>query len=656
MKHTTIGQLLIDRALPKEMQGRPISALDKKGVANLFQEIADKHPDQYRETAKRLSDVGRDVAYRTGGMSFSLDNLQQSPTALAARDAINRSLADIQADRQLSLAERKQRIIAAVTLHTDGMADRIYEEALKSGNPLATQILSGARGSKDNLKALIGFDGLYANQRGEPIAVPVLSSFSQGLKPHEYFASSFGARKSVIDTKMSTANAGFFSKQIGGAAHRLVVTAEDSDEEPTTVRGLPVSTSDKDSIGALLAADAGPYVRNTLITPRVLSRLASEKIDRILVRSPAVGGPRDGVYSRDAGVRDRGGLSPRGDFVGSAASQALAEKLTQGQLNSKHGGGVAGAAKAVSGFKHINALIQNPAIMLGAATHAEIDGSVAAIEDAPQGGSYVIIAGKKHYVPPEIPLMVKVGDVVDAGDELSIGIPHPGRLVETKGIGEGRRRFIEGFTRAFRESGMSVARRNVEMLARGLIDHVSLTAEHGDGVPGDIVAYHAIENDWTPRVGSNRVAPNEAAGKYLEEPVLHHTIGTKVTKPMIADMQQFGVENVAVHTDPPPFKPIMIRAMANLEHDPDWMTRHLGSNLQRGFLDAAHRGLSSDSQGSSFVPAVADRANFGRQGLTKGWRPSDIRPVDRDSDGFVFDGTPRERRVDAVDTDEEDDE
>jgi hypothetical protein len=128
-----------------------------------------------------------------------------------------------------------------------------------------------------------------------------------GTKPAEYFAGAFGARKGVIDTKLAVQNAGAYGKQLIQSAHRLLVTADDSDAEDQvedSTRGLPSSIDDPDNVGALLAAPAGKYPRNTILTPKIVADLRAKGVQDILVRSPLVGGPPDGgVYARDLGIR-----------------------------------------------------------------------------------------------------------------------------------------------------------------------------------------------------------------------------------------------------------------------------------------------------------------------------------------------------------------
>jgi hypothetical protein len=76
----------------------------------------------------------------------------------------------------------------------------------------------------------------------------------------------------------------------------------------------------------------------------------------------------------------------------------LSRKLLQGQLSSKHSGGVGGAG-SISGFKAINALPQVPKKYPNGASHAQLHGHAQEIRPAPQGGQYVQIGNQDHYVP-----------------------------------------------------------------------------------------------------------------------------------------------------------------------------------------------------------------------------------------------------------------
>jgi hypothetical protein len=233
----------------------------------------------------------------------------------------------------------------------------------------------------------------------------------------------------------------------------------------------------------------------------------------------------------------------------------------------------------------------------------------------------VFIDGQKHYVGAGFNLLVKPGQEIEAGDVLSDGVPNPAEIVKHKGIGEGRRYFVQAFRDGFKNSGIAADRRNVELVARGLIDYVEMTDEMDDHVPGDVIPYNNLERTWQPREGFRSVAPQQALGKYLERPVLHYSIGTKIRKSMLPDLQEFGVNTVDVHDNPPPFQPQMIRALDATGHDPDWMSRLLASYQKKSLLSAVHRGDTSDEAGTSFVPALARGVEFG-----KTWPQATLKP------------------------------
>lgn len=415
----------------------------------------------------------------------------------------------------------------------------------------------------------------------------------------------------------STQNSGYLSKQLVQAAHRLAVVDEDEEEDPEAkplTRGLVVDTDDMDNEGALLAKDTGPYKRNTPLTPKILNYLKRTGVDRILVRSPAVGGsPEGGVYARDVGIRERGALPGRGELVGMQAAQAISEPLSQSMLSAKHSGGIAGQEKSVGGFEYINQLVQVPKQLKGGATHVTKDGIVQRIEPAPAGGHYVYVDGTKHFVPEDLELKVKKGDTVEAGDSISEGIPNPAIITQYKGVGEGRRYFVNELRKTMKATGLNPHRRNIELLARGLINHVRLTEEMGDHVPDDVVPYSTLEHTYQPREGFQTLNPKQAVGQYLERPVLHYSIGAKIRPSMLKDLEYFGVNEVDVHKNPPPFEPAMIRGMSSLQNDPDWLVQMYGSGLKKSLTNSTARGAISEERGSSFVPTLAQGANFGNE-------------------------------------------
>lgn len=614
----TAADIMLDDILPRDLRqhGR---VLDGKGLELLLQQIIDKHPEKYREITHRLNQFGATESYRRGGFSFGLQHLKPNKATQNAYSTLYGKVNKVIDDPALDDETRNQKIIELMSAQRQELEDLVYNEAMKDGNPLALQVSSGARGKKYNLPSLLGSDLLYEDHRGKSLPIPIMRSYSQGLRPAEYWAGAYGARKGVLATKLATQEAGYYGKQLNQMAHRLLVTADDDEDETAgRDRGLPVDVDDPDNEGALLAREAGGLPRNTPLTPKVLSYLKRKGLKRLLVRSPMVGGPADGgLYGRDVGIREEGGIPTSGTNVGMTAAQALSEPVSQGQLNAKHQGGVAGIGEAVSGFDRIKSLIEIPKAFPGGAAHSQADGYVEAIRPNPAGGHYVRVGGKEHYVPQDQKLLVKPGQAIEAGDELSDGYPNPDEITTHKGIGESRRRYTNLMARAYKGAGISSHRRNLELIARALINHVELSDEIGNYVPGDVVPYQTLERSYQPREGGRVGHPRAAMNQYLERPVLHYTIGTKLRPSVIRDLEEFGINEVQTHDQPPPFSPTMVRSADNLSHDPEWMPKMYGSQLKRNLLEDTRRGSTTDEAGTSFVPSLARAVDFGHQGPIK---------------------------------------
>lgn len=291
--------------------------------------------------------------------------------------------------------------------------------------------------------------------------------------------------------------------------------------------------------------------------------------------------------------------------------------------NTKHSGKVTRGKGQYQGFEMLTSLAKVPKVFPNRATLATIDGEVTKIEDAPQGGTYIYVTAdrggeeKRHYVAPGYDLDVKVGDTVEAGDQMSDGVIDPSELVKYKGIGEGRRYWANRFTQAIRDSGMSGNRRNAEVLARTVMNTVKLNSEEaaGDGLPGDVTTYTNWSYGFKPRPNSTIVAPTVASiGKYLEHPVLHYTIGTRITPSVINTMKKFKVANVMVNDTEPDVTPFMERIEDSNAEKKDWMARLGTTYLKSRLQEDVARGAESHLHSTEPYPGIAKGVEFGDWG------------------------------------------
>jgi hypothetical protein len=291
--------------------------------------------------------------------------------------------------------------------------------------------------------------------------------------------------------------------------------------------------------------------------------------------------------------------------------------------NTKHSGKSIKGKGQYQGFNMFTSLAKVPKVFPDRATLATVDGEVTRIEDAPQGGTYVYVTASrggeesKHYVAPGYDLEVKVGDTVEAGDQMSDGVIDPSELVKYKGIGEGRRYWANRFTQAIRDSGMAGNRRNAEVLARTVMNTVKLNSEDvaGDGLPGDVTTYTNWSFGFKPRPNSAIVAPTTSSvGKYLEQPALHYTIGTRITPSVIKTLKKFKVEQMMVNDNEPDVTPFMERIEDSNAEKKDWMARLGTTYLKSRLQEDVARGAESHLHSTEPYPGIAKGVEFGDWG------------------------------------------
>lgn len=256
--------------------------------------------------------------------------------------------------------------------------------------------------------------------------------------------------------------------------------------------------------------------------------------------------------------------------------------------------------KTYAGLEYIEQFLQSPETFKDRAAVSEFTGKVEDIKPAPQGGSYIIINGQEHYVLPNMDIFVKKGDEVEAGQILSDGLADPEDIVRLRGIGEGRKYFTDRFKQILDESGAKAHRRNVELLARSFVDKVKITDPDGlgDFLPEDVISYNALEANYVPEKDTKAYSVDDenAVGKYLQKPVLHYSIGTKLLPSMLKHIKKTGIsDNVFVSEKEPKFEPVLIRLReAPLIGHNDFIGKGIASYQKSNYLDSAITGAQSN--------------------------------------------------------------
>jgi DNA-directed RNA polymerase subunit beta' len=626
-KTTTVGKILLKHYLPKDLhEFIDNTELDAKGIGSLFSKLAEGSPEVYKDSVSHLTRLGFEVSTRLGStvkLTDLISPVDKEPRFKELEEKVNKLKETEKNPRKLH--EGLANIYGEFTKQVD---KDIVELGVKKNQTLAKVIRAGARGKPAQYRQTVFSPVVVSDAKGNPLTdFLIKNSYAEGLTIPEYLVSTFGARQGEVSKKLAVAEAGAFSKELSRAS----MTVKIEEHDCGTDHGIPVNTDDKDSVGAYLAKPVASYKKNNEVTSAMLGDLKNKKILSIIVRSPITCESSKHHHSGAVcqlciGKREFKNLPSIGSYIGITSATTMGEPLAQGQLNVKHTSGAAGGPSIASGFKLIDRLANIPKMFPDKAPVAEKDGTITDIRVAPQGGHYIHQGITEYYIPAGFALKVKKGDVVEAGDILSEGIVNPAEIVEHKGIGEGRRYFAEAMKKAFDESGMGgINRRNFEVLAKAAIDHVRITNNDGlgDYLPNQVVSYQAIAKDYVPRHGSVMTRVDHAYDKYLEQPALHYTIGSRMTHRRIESLKNHGIESILVNDKKPDFEPEMQRLKDVPMHEHDWMHQLYSTNLERRLVAAVNTGSTSSLKGPSPIAGLAYGKDFGDKKAEEEESPDD---------------------------------
>lgn len=584
---TTLGQHLVDSVLPEKWRGRGV--LTKGVVNNTLVSIAKESPADYPHVVTRLKRMGDELA-TLDGISLGLEDIaphtEERNKALAPHAAAFYK-AKTEAEKNKALADGFGAVLALAKTHPGTMGDMVR---------------SGGRGNAPQLMRTVGAPVAVEDSKGKTIPWLIDRSFSEGLRPADTWVAGIEARKNAVLSNISVVDPGDLAKILVNNMGDKLITKADCG----TKNGIAMAGTDPHIVDRYL-------VDGRLVTPQLAAQLAKDG-KTVIVRSPMTCEAHNGVCQKCQGLSPMGALHPIGVNVGVRAAQALAEPLTQFSLNAKHGGRVVGAAgdeKRLEGIKGVRSLLEIPTSFAHQATLASRDGAITQIEKAPQGGHYVHVETDRHYIPPEHTVLGSVGQSVYAGDALSDGIPKPNEVVKYKGLGEGRQYLVNALSDVYKRAGSEVDKRHLEILAKSTLNHVRIVdpGPNDAFLNGDVVNYNKFRAALA--ASKHDVPIGQAAGETLADQVLHHTAGTTLTPPLIAQLKNHGITTVPVATAGPRAVPEMRPASRTPLLNPDWMARLAHRYLKEGLMSGIHRGDVANIHGASPVPGYVAGTEFG---------------------------------------------
>jgi len=497
---TTVGRISFNEILPANFDyiNEVVGKKQLKSILN--KALYEFSQPEVGELLDRIKKFGFEEMTKSG-LSWAISDFtvsdERDKLIKKAQDGVE-EVTNQFADGLLTEKERYAQIIDVWSKASNEIGALVKSEVNVKG-PVFSMIDSGARGSWGQLTQMAGMKGLVVSPSGKIIETPVTSSFLKGLTELEYFISTHGARKGLVDTALKTATSGYLTRRLVDVNQDVVVKEADCGDTD----GLLLSRVDAEYAGDsfynfLFGRKAVEDIIDTktkkaivkageLITHQQAKTIDESGVDNVRIRSlvscKTIRGVCQSCYGIDLG---RNELVKIGEAVGIVTAQAIGEPATQLTMRTFHQGGSAGAADVTKGLPRVEEVFEarnpkTPAIM------STVNGVVVdVIETAGEIRVKIKVdetkavkskAEIKEIVADPIVdiVIVKVGDKVTVGQPITEGHLDLEKLYMQAGIETLTKYIIQQILEIYNSQGAGIAIKHVEMIVRQMTSRYMVT-------------------------------------------------------------------------------------------------------------------------------------------------------------------------------------
>ena len=423
-------------------------AMDRGALANIISFAFERLGQGFTVAlVDTLKDLGFEMA-TVGGITIGVTDITIPANKQQILDAADVLSNDVWSKLRKELITRKEK---------DDEVTRIWDQATKDLtkamkdnfailNPVFMMEESGARGKIDQVRQLAAMRGLLVGPTGRVLDIPIRSNFREGLSVFEYFISTHGGRKGLVDTALKTADSGYLTRRLVDVAVDVSITMDDcGTKESIEVilhgpRAETIKRARKALVGRVLAEavrdpSTGEVIasRNTEITPTLSDRMFNSGASTIKIRSALTCEAQQGVCAKCYGWDLAAGHTAEiGDPVGVIAAQSIGEPGTQLTMRTFHTGGIKGR-DITQGLPYVESLFEvrgakEPSVL------AEREGKVTDIkkvsyervviqdEEGYSQRPYTILREEDEKLPIRFRQHVNRGDVLDPRGEVKADI------------------------------------------------------------------------------------------------------------------------------------------------------------------------------------------------------------------------------------------
>ena len=506
--------------------------IGKKELARIIERSI--HNCGITETARVLDEI-KTLGYHyatVGGISIGIFDMIVPEVKESLIRAAEERVENVNHQYQLGLLseEGRYRTVVGIWRSTTDEITEALKERLGAYNPIYMMSLSGARGNIDQIKQLAGMRGNMTDTSGRTIEIPIKSNLREGMNVLEFFISSHGARKSLSDTALKTADSGYLTRRLVDISQDVIIRSEDcGTDDYIEVSPVVVGGKTKRVVETLANRIEGRYAalpilhpetgevlveKNEMISNSTASRIEALGLTRIPIRSNLTCECDTGVcakwYGRNLAT---GGPTVIGEAVGIMAAQSIGEPGTQLTMRTFHTGGIASGDDITQGLPRVEELFEARKPK-GQAVITELSGTVTVRETEKRRREVIVTSEdgkiKQYSIPISTPLIVDTGDVVEEGDLITDGSVNPHDIMKIKGARGVQKYIIAEVLKVYKNNGVEINDKHIEIIVRQMLRKFKIE-NPGDtqlltGSIVDMAEYHranqeAVENGLQPADG-----------------------------------------------------------------------------------------------------------------------------------------------------------
>ena len=369
------------------------ASIDKGALTSIIAEAYQRGGQYFTvKLADALKDLGFEMATQSGLTIAASDILVPKEKTKILKEAA-KTAADIWSKRNKGVITEfeKDKLVTQIWDQATKDLTKAMRENFPSLNSVYMMAMSGARGKMDQVRQLAAMRGLLVGPSGRVLDFPIKANFREGLSVFEYFISTHGGRKGLVDTALKTADSGYLTRRLIDVALDVVITEEDCG----STDGIIMRVGEDDSIKKIRKALLGRVLAEDIVDAETGEKvlLANAEIDRdgseiifnlkpltFKVRSvltcKTLGGCCAQCYGWDLAS---GKMAQVGDPVGVVAAQSIGEPGTQLTMRTFHTGGIKGR-DITQGLPFVETLfevrgVKHPSVL------AEKDGEVVSVTE-----------------------------------------------------------------------------------------------------------------------------------------------------------------------------------------------------------------------------------------------------------------------------------